>query len=57
MGFKDFDQGITVFHTNKQLENVSFSRSIEPDIIQIFDFNVKEVETEIKEIRMLLRKD
>ena len=38
------------------MQNIDFSRSIEPDIIQVFDFNIING-AEKNEIRMLLRKD
>lgn len=38
------------------MKNIKFSRSIEPEIIQIFDFNITSAEIDT-EIRMLLRKD
>jgi hypothetical protein len=38
------------------MQNIDFSRSIEPDITQVFDFNIING-AEKNEIRMLLRKD
>jgi hypothetical protein len=43
-------------HTVKDMKNIEFSRSIEPDIIQIFDFSIMSAEID-SDIRMLLRKD
>ena len=56
MCYDDFDSGIKVIHTLIDMKNIKFSRSIEPEIIQIFDFNITSAEIDT-EIRMLLRKD
>ena len=64
--YGDFDQGITVRHTSKEMKEIVFEKSIEPEIIQIFDFNIMDAleqnvnytdSSSTREIRMLSRKD
>jgi plasmid replication initiation protein len=42
LSFEPFDSFITVKHTNWMIENIRFSQNIEPNIIQIFDFNLQD---------------
>ena len=61
--FEEFDQYITVSHTNKLVKNICFSRSIEPGIIGIFDFHTMialeqaQLDGVTREIRIISRKD
>ena len=66
--YADFDIGITVRHTNITIKNICFEKSIEPDIIEIFDFNIIDDPQQVttidsnldqvcREVRMILRKD
>lgn len=43
---KEYDQNLTILHSESELFSVRFKRNIEPDSLQVFDINMKFMDKE-----------